>query len=75
LLSILNELGNSQEFKVLNAGGFSLETEVKDNDRINIVFNFVKANFKEEITLDKIADLVNMTVPSSFCRYFKKKHQ
>lgn len=71
ILNILNELGNSKEFKVLNAEGFSLETEVKDNDRINIVFNFVKANFKEEITLDEIADLVSMTVPS-FCRYFKK---
>lgn len=71
ILNILNELGNSQEFKVLNAEGFSLETEVKDNDRINIVFNFVKTHFKEEITLDEIADLVSMTVPS-FCRYFKK---
>ncbi|NJB70627.1 AraC-like DNA-binding protein [Saonia flava] len=71
ILNILNELGSSQEFKVLNAEGFSIETEVKDNDRINVVFNFVKANFKEEITLDEIANLVSMTVPS-FCRYFKK---
>jgi len=71
ILNILNELGNSTEFKVLNAEGFSMETEVKDNDRINVVFNHVKVNFKEDISLDEIADLVNMTVPS-FCRYFKK---
>ncbi len=71
ILNILNELGNSQEFKILNAEGFSLETEVKDNTRINIVFNHVKSNFKEEITLDEIANMVSMTVPS-FCRYFKK---
>jgi len=71
ILNILNELGKSKEFKILNAEGFSMETEVKDNDRINIVFNYVKTNFKEEITLDQIADLVSMTVPS-FCRYFKK---
>lgn len=71
ILNILNELGNSKEFKILNAEGFSMETEVKDNDRINIVFNHVKTNFKEEITLEEIADLVSMTVPS-FCRYFKK---
>ena len=32
ILSILNDLGHSKEFKVLNAEGFSLETEVKDND-------------------------------------------
>ncbi|WP_373519025.1 helix-turn-helix domain-containing protein, partial [Pricia sp.] len=71
ILNILNELGNSKEFKILNAQGFSMETEVKDNDRINHVFNHVKSHFKEEITLREIADLVSMTVPS-FCRYFKK---
>jgi AraC-like DNA-binding protein len=71
ILNILNELANSEDYKLLNAEGFSLETEVKDNDRINIVFNHVKSNFKEEITLEEIADMVSMTVPS-FCRYFKK---
>ena len=71
ILHILNELALSDEFKVLNAEGFSLETEVKDNDRINIIFNFVKNNFQEDIPLAEIADMVSMTVPS-FCRYFKK---
>ena len=71
ILNILNELGNSEEFKVLNAEGFAFETEVKDNDRINKVFNYVKNHFKEEITLQEMADLVSMTIPS-FCRYFKK---
>lgn len=71
ILNILNQLAASEEIKVLNAEGFSMETEVKDNDRINIVFNHVKANFKEDISLEEIADLVSMTVPS-FCRYFKK---
>ncbi len=71
ILNILNELANSKEFKILNAEGFAIETEVKDNDRINIVFNHVKSNFKEEISLAEIADMVSMTIPS-FCRYFKK---
>lgn len=71
ILNIFNELGKSNDFKILNAEGFALETEVKDNNRINIVFNHVKNNFREEITLDEIAGLVSMTVPS-FCRYFKK---
>ena len=71
ILNILNELGKSKEFKILNAEGFSMETEVKDNDRINTVFNHVKTHFKEEITLDEMGELVSMTVPS-FCRYFKK---
>lgn len=71
MLNILNELANSEEFKVLNAEGYSMGAEMKDNDRINVVFNHVKSNFREEITLDEIADMVSMTVPS-FCRYFKK---
>jgi AraC-like DNA-binding protein len=71
ILDILNELSFSNEFKVLNAEGFSLETEIKDNDRINTIFNYVKSNFQEDIPLAVIADMVSMTVPS-FCRYFKK---
>ena len=71
ILNILNELANSQEIKLLNAEGFSLATDIKDNDRINVVFNHVKTNFKEEITLEEIANMTSMTIPS-FCRYFKK---
>ena len=49
ILNILNELANSDEFKILNGEGFSMEASIKDNDRINLVFNFVKINFKEEL--------------------------
>ncbi|MFS4494080.1 AraC family transcriptional regulator [Maribacter sp. 2308TA10-17] len=71
ILDVLYGLSTTDEFRILNAEGFSMHTGVKDNDRINIVFNFVKTNFKEEIKLQEIADVVSMTVPS-FCRYFKK---
>lgn len=71
ILSILNELQFSTEYQILNAEGFSLEAEVKDNDRINIIFNHVTENYKNQIALEDIADLISMTVPS-FCRYFKK---
>ena len=71
IINALNELGLSNEFKILNAEGFSMEMQMQDNDRINMVFNYVKDNFQEQITLDEVAVLVSMTVPS-FCRYFKK---
>jgi len=60
VLDVLHGLSTTDEFR-----------DVKDNDRINVVFNFVKTNFKEEIKLQDIANLASMTVPS-FCRYFKK---
>jgi len=71
LLSILSEMEEATEFKVLNAEGFTMEMQMQDNDKINTIFNYVKDNFQQPITLDEVAALVSMTVPS-FCRYFKK---
>lgn len=71
ILNVLNELGNSSELTVLNAEGFSFKTDIEDNDRINIVFNYVRNQFKDDISLAEIASIAGMTVPS-FCRYFKK---
>jgi len=71
LLSILNELEEATEYKVLNAEGFLMDLQMQDNDKINTIFNYVKDNFQEQITLEEVADLVSMTVPS-LCRYFKK---
>jgi len=71
MIEVLNGLEQAKDYKVLNAEGFALETQVQDNDRINMVFNYVKDNFKEPIALEDIAERASMTVPS-FCRYFKK---
>ena len=71
LWSILKEMSESNESIILNAVGFSLELQVQDNDRINVVFNYVKDHFQEPIALEEVAYLVSMTIPS-FCRYFKK---
>ncbi len=70
-LEILDELATTQDYRILNAGKYYLQTQVEDNERINHIFNYVKDHFKEQITLEEIADLANMKVPS-FCRYFKK---
>ncbi|WP_090994440.1 AraC family transcriptional regulator [Pedobacter insulae] len=71
LLSILKELEGSDDYITLNAAGFSMEMQLQDNDRINMIFNYVKDHFAEEISLEHIAEMSSMTVPS-FCRYFKK---
>ncbi|AEE19366.1 AraC family transcriptional regulator [Dokdonia sp. 4H-3-7-5] len=70
-ITVLNELATTKEFRILNADGFSLLSDVKDNNRINEVFNYVKTHFKEEIPLEEMANITNLTIPS-FCRYFKK---
>ncbi len=71
LLEILKQLENAPNYTILNAQGFIFETEFEDNDRINVIFNFVKEEFTRHITLDEISEKVSMTNPA-FCRYFKK---
>lgn len=71
LVDILDELSQTQDYKILNASKYYLQTQKEDNDRISVIFNYVKDHFKEQITLETVAELSNMTVPS-FCRYFKK---
>lgn len=71
LLEVLSLLEKAEDYTVLNAEGFILETGLQDNNRVNIIFNFVKEEFKRPISLEEVADLVSMTVPA-FCRYFKK---
>lgn len=71
MISILNTLETNNEYTILNAEGFKLEMQVQDNDRINVVFNYVKDHFQDPIQLDTVSAMVSMTTPS-FCRYFKK---
>jgi len=71
LLAVLKALESSKDFIILNASGFSMQMQVQDNDRINMIFNYVKDHFQDQISLEDIAEMSSMTVPS-FCRYFKK---
>ncbi|WP_374443324.1 AraC family transcriptional regulator [Epilithonimonas sp.] len=71
LIEILDQMSLTQDYKILNASKYYLQTQKEDNDRINVIFNYVKDHFKEQISLETVAELANMTVPS-FCRYFKK---
>lgn len=71
LLKVLKTLEEADDYTILNASGFSIEMQVQDHDRINMVFNYVKDHFQAPIALEAIAEMASMTVPS-FCRYFKK---
>lgn len=70
LLAIFKQLAISQEYTILNAQGYAIETRPEDNDRINKVFDLVSRHYTRPISLEEVADIANLTVPS-FCRYFK----
>ncbi|WMI68845.1 AraC family transcriptional regulator [Mangrovimonas sp. YM274] len=71
LLEILNDLGLSKDYTLLNVDGFAFETEPKDSDKLNVIFKYINNHFMAPIPLEDIADRVSMTVPA-FCRYLKK---
>ncbi len=71
LLCILQDMAWTEEYEVLNAEGYTLEVEQTDNNRINRVYDHVQTNFQRHISLEEIAGISNMTIPS-FCRYFKR---
>ena len=71
LLEILDNLARSEEYVFLTSGS-SFGTNIKDSDRVNKVFEYVMENFKEEIRLSEVADLVSMS-ETSFSRYFKSR--
>lgn len=72
VLKILNILATSRDYELLNAGGASLMYTVQGADRMDDVFNFVTEKFHDQISIEELADITSMTVPS-FCRFFKKQ--
>jgi AraC-like DNA-binding protein len=70
LLQILNLISKSEEYKLLASANYQNEN-IKNAHRINIVLDYVMKHYDEDITLDKIACLINMN-KNAFCRFFKK---
>ena len=70
LLNLLNLLTHSSEYKLLATEGYSNSMKESETDRMNRVHAYVMKNFREEIRLDDVAAIANMT-PSAFSRYFK----
>ena len=71
LIKILNDLSISKDVTILNSENFDSES-IQENERIKKVFNYIKLNYKKEVSLNEVSELVFMT-PPSFCRYFKSK--
>jgi len=74
LIEALMAIGDCTEKKTLSSLGFSQNFEEADKDRINSIYDYSFANFKNKISLEEIAEIANLS-PNSFCRYFKSKTQ
>jgi AraC-like DNA-binding protein len=71
LLQLLKLLSTDTSVEILASPGFVDNFKKEENRRLDKIYDYIINNFKEEITLEKVADLAGMNI-SSFCRYFKK---
>ncbi len=73
LLLILNILSKceDEDYELLSRQNM-LGYNAKDNVRMKMVYEYVMSNFKKQINIKEVAEMINMS-ESAFCRYFKKK--
>ncbi len=72
LFEILSLLSESTDYNKINIEAYTPNNDTIKKDRLSDVFQFIKDNYKKEISLDEVAQIANLT-PTSFCRMFKAK--
>jgi len=71
LLTILKILGETDEYsQIVNSKNTFLHSNESEILRINKICNYTLTHYKNDITLQEVASLSNLSV-TSFCRYFK----
>jgi len=71
LLDLLTLLADSPDYELLSNPDLSWQNN-KDSDRLNKVFDYLMTHFTEDIQLEQVAEIANMSY-SGFCRYFKNR--
>jgi len=67
---IMHIIGNSDSFSYLASSGYIQSKFETSNSRINAIHEFLMNNYREEVNLEEIAEIVHMA-PASACRFFK----
>ena len=71
LLEVLQKLGTTNDYALLDQNMMVAERSVSEQERINPVFAYLVENFRQPVSLDVAAGIANMTT-NAFCKYFKK---
>jgi YesN/AraC family two-component response regulator len=72
LLEILDLLSASKETEFITPETYTANIHTTENDRLFEVYQHIRENFKDDISLNKLAEIAHLT-PQSFCRLFKKR--
>lgn len=70
--SILYELSKFNDARELASSSFAKVEVVSESKRILKVKNYIDEHYKDDLSLEQLADLVGMT-PTAFSRYFKQR--
>jgi AraC-like DNA-binding protein len=71
LLKVFQLLATSKEYVLLNAFGTRYDFNMKDQNRLSRIYQYVEKKYQEPLDIKEVADICNLTVPA-FCNYFKK---
>lgn len=72
MLRLLDILAQSTTYKILSSPFFNNIETSGEAQKINQVFEYIFRNFKKEIALKEVADILSIS-PSAFCRFFKAR--
>jgi AraC-like DNA-binding protein len=72
LIELLSEIAACDKLVFLSSIGFRHDYNEQENERINAIYNYSLANFRNKIQLKQIADVARIS-ENSFCRYFKSR--
>jgi AraC-like DNA-binding protein len=70
-VQILNRLATTDAYYFLCEQGFEHDLNYTDNERINLVYRYIKTHYREKITLVDMGGLLNMS-GEYFSRFFSK---
>lgn len=72
LLTILEMIAFNGEYQYLASPVVQNTINERDSTRLNKVYKYVMDNCQQEISLDIVSSIANLSKPA-FCRYFKKR--
>ena len=71
LIEILHSIAISDELELIDFQFSHYAPSTLETDRFQKVYAFMIEHYREDISLETVANLANLT-PTSFCRFFKK---
>ena len=73
-IDVLKCLSEQKNYKLLSSTGYINSFNEIRNSKIIAIYEYIMNNFKDDVSLNKAADLANMN-PAAFSRYFKNIHK